>query len=115
MMLSIHGTRGRIIEAYMCPTLLRLKIHYSELFDFRDLTQSWLDIFVRWFLSEPLAEPVLKSTLNEPELHKEDSDATDESVADTSETDESSESDISSPEDTIAPPPPPQKPAPIES
>jgi hypothetical protein len=56
-MLSIFGSKTRILQAHMCPDSLRLQMSYSEFYDWRDLTQEWLDVFVRWFLSEPLAVP----------------------------------------------------------
>lgn len=60
-MLSLYGSRGRIVQAHMPAESGRLQVRYSEFFDFRELTQDWLDIYVRWFLSEPLAEPVSRS------------------------------------------------------
>ncbi|ERF70368.1 hypothetical protein EPUS_05187 [Endocarpon pusillum Z07020] len=61
LMLSLYGSRGCIVQAHMPPESGRLQVRYSEFFDFRELTQDWLDIFVRWFLSEPLAEPLSRS------------------------------------------------------
>jgi hypothetical protein len=58
-MLSIYGSKARIVQAHMSPEQLRLQVRYSEFFDFRNLTKEWLDIFVRWFLNEPQAEPSL--------------------------------------------------------
>jgi hypothetical protein len=55
MMLSSYGTNGRIVQAHMAPDSQRLQAWYSEFFEYRDLPQEWLDIFVRWFLNEPLA------------------------------------------------------------
>ena len=55
-MLSGYGSKARIIQAHMCPEHLRLQVRYSEFFDFRNLTKEEVDIFVRWFLCEPLAE-----------------------------------------------------------
>jgi hypothetical protein len=55
-MLSLFGSKGRIIQAHLSPETRRLQVQYSELFHFRNLTQEWLVIFVRWFLNEPLAE-----------------------------------------------------------
>lgn len=43
----------------MCSEELRLQVRYSEFYDFRKLTKEWLDVFVRWFLSEALTEPPL--------------------------------------------------------
>ena len=55
-MLSGYGSKARIIQAHMCPEHLRLQVRYSEFFDFRNLAKEGMDIFVRWFLCEPLAE-----------------------------------------------------------
>jgi hypothetical protein len=55
-MLSPFGSKGRIIQAHMSPENQRLQVQYSHVFDFRNLMQHWLDIFVRWFLNEPLTE-----------------------------------------------------------
>ncbi len=85
LMLSLYGSKGRLIEAYMCPTTVRLKVRYSNFFEFRRLNQAWVDTFVRWFLSEPLAEPS-RSKLDEPQLHEGDSDAIDDVELSASET-----------------------------
>jgi hypothetical protein len=58
-MLSIYGSKARLVQAHMSPEQLRLQVRYSEFVDFRNLTKEWLDIFVRWFLNEPQAEPSL--------------------------------------------------------
>ncbi len=63
-MLSIYGTKIRIVQAHMSPEQQRLQVRYSEFFDFRNQTKEWLDVFVRWLLSEPLAQPPLFVELN---------------------------------------------------
>jgi hypothetical protein len=68
-MLSLFGSKGRIVQAHMSPESQRLQIRYSEFFDFRKLTQDWLDIFVRWFLNEPLATPMPQSKMAISEPH----------------------------------------------
>lgn len=67
LMLSIYGSKARIVQAHMSPERQRLQVRYSEFFDFRNLTKEWLDIFVRWFLNEPLAVPSLPCELNSSE------------------------------------------------
>jgi hypothetical protein len=46
-MLSLYGSRGRLVQAHMSPESERLQVRYSEFFEFRELTQDWLDVFVR--------------------------------------------------------------------
>ena len=67
LMLSIYGSKARIVQAHMSPEQLRLQVRYSEFFDFRNLTKEWLDIFVRWFLNEPQAGPLLSLELDSSE------------------------------------------------
>lgn len=67
-MLSIYGSKARIVQAHMSPEQLRLQVRYSEFFDFRNLTKEWLDIVVRWFLNEPQAEPSLSLKSDSSEL-----------------------------------------------
>ena len=67
-MLSIYGSKARIIQAHMSPEQQRLQVRYSEFFDFHDLRKEWLDIFVRWFLNEPLGMlPCELSSFEHPE------------------------------------------------
>jgi hypothetical protein len=73
LMLSIYGSKARIVQAHMSPEQLRLQVRYSEFFDFRNLTKEWLDIFVRWFLNEPLSVPSLPCELDSSK-HPESSD-----------------------------------------
>jgi hypothetical protein len=47
LMLSIFGSKARIVQGHMSPEQQRLQVRYSEFFDFRNLTKEWLDIFVR--------------------------------------------------------------------
>jgi hypothetical protein len=54
-MLSIYGSKTRIVQAHMSPKQQRLQVRYSKFFDFPNHTKEWLDICVRWFLNEPLA------------------------------------------------------------
>jgi hypothetical protein len=72
LMLSIYGSKARIVQAHMSLEQLRLQVRYNEFFDFRNLTKEWQDIFVRWFLNEPLAVPSLPCELTSPE-HPESS------------------------------------------
>lgn len=55
-------------------------MRYSEFFDFRNLTKEWLDIFVRWLLSEPLAQPPLLVELNPSEQPESSDDEVDSLV-----------------------------------
>jgi hypothetical protein len=74
LMLSLYGSKGRIIQAHMCPESNRLQVRYSEFFDFRNHTKYWLDLSVRWFLNEPLAEPLPQSEVTHSELRDEPQD-----------------------------------------
>ncbi len=67
LMLSIYGSKARIVQAHMSPEQLRLQVRHSEFFDFRNLTKQWLEIFVRWFLNEPQAGPSLSLELDSSE------------------------------------------------
>ena len=67
-MLSLYGSKGRIVQAHMPSESGRLQVRYSRFFDFRELTQDLLNICVRWFLNEPLAAPASRSELACSEL-----------------------------------------------
>lgn len=79
----------------MSPEKQRLQVRYSELFDFRNLTKESLDIFVRWFLNEPLAEPSSSCLpgMSVSEQQPEISDDADEPVVDTASKSDTSPSD----------------------
>jgi hypothetical protein len=66
LMLSEFGSRCRLMQAHMCPVTQRLQLRYSEFYDFRNLTQYWLDIFVRWFLNDPLPVPIPRDRVEIP-------------------------------------------------
>lgn len=53
-MLSVIGRNARIIHAYICPDEQRLKVHYSQLFDFSHYTSAQADLFIRWLMSDPI-------------------------------------------------------------
>lgn len=55
-MLSIIGREARIIQAHICPREQRLKVRYSQLFDFSHYTSTQRDLFIRWLMSDPIAE-----------------------------------------------------------
>lgn len=55
MMLSIIGRTARIIQAHMYLSDKRLKVRYSQLFDFSYHTPVQRDLFLRWLLSDPIA------------------------------------------------------------
>ena len=59
MFVSIIGRFARVIQAHVCLEEQRLKVRYSQLFDFRDCSQHQMDLFLRWILSSPLVEPKL--------------------------------------------------------
>ena len=73
-MLSLFGTKGRIVQAHMCPESERLQVRYSEFFEFRNHTEHWLDLSVRWFLNEPLTVPLPQSDATNSELRGEPKD-----------------------------------------
>jgi hypothetical protein len=53
-MLSVLGRYARIIQAHMCPEEQRLKVRYSQRFDFCHNTSIKKDLFLRWLLSDPV-------------------------------------------------------------
>ena len=55
-MLSVIGQDARIIQAHICPTEQRLKVRYSQLFDFGDYTPAQRDLFIRWLMSDPITK-----------------------------------------------------------
>lgn len=69
-MLSLYGSKAHLVQAHMAPEQQRLQVSYRELFDFRNLTKDWLDIFVGWFLNEPLAASSSRSESSDPRMHK---------------------------------------------
>ncbi len=66
MILSLIGRDARIIQAHFCPRDLRLKVRYSQLVDFSHYTTAQADLFTRWLLCEPLAEPQPPPDAEEP-------------------------------------------------
>ena len=61
-MVSINGREARLIQAHLAPAEQRIKIHYSQLFDFDNCPQEEvLDLFARWLLSEPLSPDTASS------------------------------------------------------
>jgi hypothetical protein len=66
-MLSPFGSKDLIIQADMSPENPRLQVQYSHVFDFLNLIQRLLDIFVRWFLNEPLTEHSSPENKNQSE------------------------------------------------
>lgn len=74
-MLSLYGSKGRIVQAHMPSESGRLQVRYSSFFDFRELTEDSLNICVRWFLNEPLAAaPMSRSELDCSELRNNPED-----------------------------------------
>lgn len=57
LLLSVFDTNVRIVQAHMSPNSKRLQLRYSDFFDFRNLNQHYLDVFVRWLLNEPIPVP----------------------------------------------------------
>ena len=55
-MLSVLGRSARIIQAHMCPEEQRLKVRYSQRFDFCHKPFFKKDLFLRWLLSDPVTE-----------------------------------------------------------
>ncbi len=56
LMLSVIGRDARIIQAHICPNEQRLKVRYSQLFDFSHYTTTQRDLFIRWLMSDPITE-----------------------------------------------------------
>jgi hypothetical protein len=50
------GRRARVVQAHMCPQEQRLKVRYSQLFDFTHPNPQQTDLVVRWLLSDPITE-----------------------------------------------------------
>ena len=55
-MLSVIGRDARIIQAHICPNEQRLKVRYSQPFDFSHYTPTQRDLFIRWLMSDPITE-----------------------------------------------------------
>jgi hypothetical protein len=55
-MVSVLGRSARIIQAHMCPETQRLKVRYSQRFDFCHNASVKRDLFLRWLLSDPVTE-----------------------------------------------------------
>jgi len=91
LMFSLYGSKCRLVQAHMSPESERLQVRYGDFFDFRELTQDWLDLFVRWVLSEPLAEPMLQSQV----IHGERSNGSMDPVAAVTDDSPHSDSDVS--------------------
>lgn len=57
---SIVGRHVRIIQAHISLEEQRLKVRYSQFYDFEHCSQPRMDLFLRWILSSPLLEPKLQ-------------------------------------------------------
>jgi hypothetical protein len=66
---SIIGRDARIIQADMCPQENRLKVRYSQLFDFSDCQQAQVDLFMGLFLSDPISRLDMFSEESESDLN----------------------------------------------
>jgi hypothetical protein len=42
-MSSLYGSKGRLVRAHVSPDSERLQVRYSEFYEFRELTQDWLE------------------------------------------------------------------------
>ena len=56
MIVSIIERDARIIQAQMCSQDQRLKVRYSQLFDFTYNAPTQRDLGLRWLLSDPIGE-----------------------------------------------------------
>lgn len=56
LLFSVIGRSARIIQAHMCPREQRLKVRYSQMFDFSNNTLVKRDLFTRWLFCDPIAE-----------------------------------------------------------
>lgn len=66
-MVSINGREARLIQAHIAPEEQRIKVRYSQLFDFDNCSQEEvLDLFARWLLSKPLSPDTTSSQNKEP-------------------------------------------------
>lgn len=61
VLVSVLGRYARVIQAHVSLEEQRLKVRYSQLYDFDNCTQRQMDLFIRWILSSPLVEPKLQS------------------------------------------------------
>ncbi|KAF7512834.1 hypothetical protein GJ744_011937 [Endocarpon pusillum] len=60
LMLSIIGRETRLIQAHIVPEEQRVKVSYSQLFDFDHCPQQeTLDLIWKWLLSEPVSNEVV--------------------------------------------------------
>ena len=57
VLVSIIGRFARVIQAHVSLEEQRLKVRYSQLYDFENCSQRQMDLFLRWTLSSPLLEP----------------------------------------------------------
>ncbi len=54
LMISVIGREARLVQAHIAPEEQRIKVRYSQLFDFDFCRQQeTLDLFARWLLSDP--------------------------------------------------------------
>ncbi len=57
VLVSIIGRFARVIQAHVSLEEQRLKVRYSQLYNFENCSQRQMDLFLRWTLSSPLLEP----------------------------------------------------------
>jgi hypothetical protein len=66
ILVSIIGRFARVIQAHVCLKDQRLKVRYSQLYDFDSCSQRQMDLFLRWILSSPLLEPQPQPEAEDP-------------------------------------------------
>lgn len=57
VLVSINGRFARVIQAHVALEEQRLKVRYSQYYNFENCSQRQMDLFLRWTLSSPLLEP----------------------------------------------------------
>lgn len=57
MLLSFSGSRARIIHAHFDGSIFHFR--HSRYYDFMDLSEETIDLFVRWLSNEPIGDTAI--------------------------------------------------------
>jgi hypothetical protein len=65
-MVSMIGTKGRILQAYYDGD--KLYIQYSKLYEFKHYDKDNIDLFLRWMMTEPIGDTAITAPEQDNDL-----------------------------------------------
>jgi hypothetical protein len=63
MLLSFSGSRARIIHAHFDGSIFHFR--HSRYYDFMDLSEETIDLFVRWLSNEPIGDTAIVAAMDD--------------------------------------------------